>query len=169
MFVDKDFCTIPTEEKVVFVCVCVCLCVWPVSLYICVECIHISTFTCVEVQMHLEVYSWRLTSFSIVLHSIFWEGLMLNPEFTDLGLPPEFSVYKWPHFLASLLCGFWGSKLWSSYLPSKHFLQVNHPQGSIFMLKQAHRSRHDETTKGDKANWKRQGERSERKIRSLNR
>lgn len=133
------------------------MCVLSVSLHACVECIHTCMLTCVQVHMHWRsaVDVWCLSL--VLCTSLLGWGLLLNSKFTDLGgwrqsdhlrdllcLPPKFSVsglpFMWVPRIQTLLL----------HLHSKDFILGNHPHGSIFRLRWAHKSRWNETREGGK-------------------
>lgn len=137
MFVDKDSCMIPYEERAVFVSLYVCL----VCVLVCLCGMHtlMHTHMCVGayapggLQLMCDVFLWCST-----LH-LLGQGLLLNPEFTDLSelkqsdclrdlpcLPPEFSV--------SCLPFMWVPRIQTLLLHLQDFIPGNHPHGSIFRL-----------------------------------
>lgn len=103
---------IPDEEKVVFLCLswcvsCLCLCifVWTAYMYVCS---HVCR--CTHTRAAVDVWCLHCSTLNLLR-----EGLLLNPELTDLGglcqpdcprdllcLPPEFLSCKQSFFLPFL-------------------------------------------------------------------
>lgn len=130
-------------------CLCLCMLVWNAYTH---ACSHVCRCIC---TWRSAVDVWCL---SLVLYtSLLGWGLLLNSKLTDLGgwrqsdrlrdllcLPPEFSVsglpFMWVPRIQTLLL----------HLHSKDFILGNHPHGSIFRLRWAHKSRWNETREGGK-------------------